>query len=393
MAETQLMNALDDSINRLAAGQTIEDCLRRYPQYAIDLRTMLEVGAVVRRSRLSQSEIQQAQDRVRYRIAQAAEMPRPRAQNRQRLSLLPLVAGLVLVFMIMLSAATFASQGSIPGDPLYGLKRLSEAARLALENDASLRQQFDSRRVDETRQLLNLGREADVTFDGQVQKIDDANWQIAGLSLQVIDDMPGIAAIQIGSLVEVEARTTAQRQLIALSIQLIQPPVEVTPQVTETPISEITPEAIEAVTAEVTPTPSEEVAITPEVTATPSGECEPNPPDDWIIYQIQPDDTLSRLAAETGTTVTEIVEANCIANPTLITIGQIIYLPSQPQKRENGSSGDSSGGITGGSPTDTGVLPTEDRGSGSDGGSGSDDSSGRGSNSGGSGSDGGSGGG
>ena len=52
MAEQDIINALDDCINRLADGQSLEDCLRRYPQYASALRSMLETGRLVYEQRL-----------------------------------------------------------------------------------------------------------------------------------------------------------------------------------------------------------------------------------------------------------------------------------------------------------------------------------------------------
>jgi len=37
-------NVLDDCLNRLQKGETIEDCLRRYPEYADQLTPLLGVA-------------------------------------------------------------------------------------------------------------------------------------------------------------------------------------------------------------------------------------------------------------------------------------------------------------------------------------------------------------
>jgi soluble lytic murein transglycosylase-like protein len=51
-------------------------------------------------------------------------------------------------------------------------------------------------------------------------------------------------------------------------------------------------------------------------------------------YTIQPGDTLTGIAAEHGTTVAELVEANGIANPDLIYAGQTLVIPGQDAAAE-----------------------------------------------------------
>ncbi len=53
------------------------------------------------------------------------------------------------------------------------------------------------------------------------------------------------------------------------------------------------------------------------------------PPNWWVRYVVQPGDTLSSLAARTGTTVYAIMQANCMDN-TYLTAGRTIYLPRYP---------------------------------------------------------------
>ena len=51
---------------------------------------------------------------------------------------------------------------------------------------------------------------------------------------------------------------------------------------------------------------------------------------DWPIYTVKPGDTLFSIAQRTGSTVGELVIANCISNPNLITVGQSLYVPRLP---------------------------------------------------------------
>lgn len=68
--DLNLLNALDDCITRMRAGQSLEECLRHYPHFAVQLRPMLETGMLVRRARASASEVATAKDRVRFYLRQ-----------------------------------------------------------------------------------------------------------------------------------------------------------------------------------------------------------------------------------------------------------------------------------------------------------------------------------
>lgn len=85
----------------------------------------------------------------------------------RRLRLAYALAGLVLaLFMATGTTAAYASEGALPGDPLYPVKRGLETARLALslseEGDASLIATFADRRLAEIEALGARGRWNDV---------------------------------------------------------------------------------------------------------------------------------------------------------------------------------------------------------------------------------------
>jgi LysM repeat protein len=54
------------------------------------------------------------------------------------------------------------------------------------------------------------------------------------------------------------------------------------------------------------------------------------PPANWVIYTVQPGDTLFSLSSQTGTNVDEVMRANCMENSAL-TVGQSLYLPRLPK--------------------------------------------------------------
>ena len=50
-------------------------------------------------------------------------------------------------------------------------------------------------------------------------------------------------------------------------------------------------------------------------------------PAGWIVYIVQPSDTLYRLSVAYGISVAELQQANCMGNSTLLRVGQTLYVP------------------------------------------------------------------
>ncbi|MBI5931100.1 MAG: hypothetical protein HY862_17455 [Chloroflexi bacterium] len=108
MPDRSLGAILNECIDRLAAGETIEDCLQAYPRHAAALRPMLEAGELVNRARVVGNDAVQAELRVRERLLRELEGPEhdgrlsvlPRRQIRP---LLQLVAIGLTVFLCLIS--------------------------------------------------------------------------------------------------------------------------------------------------------------------------------------------------------------------------------------------------------------------------------------------------
>lgn len=81
--ELALYEALDDCLGMLRQGQSINDCLRRYPQYAAQLRPLLETADVTRRSHDALlGEATAARERGRSRLLDALREAPPSAPRR-----------------------------------------------------------------------------------------------------------------------------------------------------------------------------------------------------------------------------------------------------------------------------------------------------------------------
>jgi LysM repeat protein len=382
VANQDFLNAFNDSVDRINAGQTVEDCMRLYPRHAAVLRPLLETGRLIDRLSAPSLEVEQAKTRGRMRLEEALRAPLPQKRTTPFRPYLNLAAAVLVIVFVATFGAGNAAQSSLPGDTLYGLKQITEGVQLSLSGDPALRASFNERRQDEIKQILAMNRVADVAFEGTVTVITGTTWLVDELPLQVAEQTAGAAGIAPGDVVRVVAATTSGGELKASEITLIetgdQPPLP-TPSATLIPSSS-TPRPTE--TATLTPTPSPTVTNEPDATATitaaptqtrpvvavgtatmtaqpptavPSATprptrapsqtplptrtatliptpisptvCATMQPSNWNGYRVQVGDTLSGLAANRGITLEQLMQINCLTDPRFIVVGDLLILP------------------------------------------------------------------
>lgn len=101
----------------------------------------------------------------------------------------------------------------------------------------------------------------------------------------------------------------------------------------------LTPTPSQVPTGTATPTVGVEISLpglhgaeTPTPTSTPG--CEPNA--DWTLtYTVQRDDALSAIAAKYGTYTNDLAAGNCITDPNLIQVGQVIRVPGESHPHQS----------------------------------------------------------
>ncbi len=52
-------------------------------------------------------------------------------------------------------------------------------------------------------------------------------------------------------------------------------------------------------------------------------------PNGWVLYTIQNGDTIGTIATAYGVALDQFVAANCLANPDLVYVGQVVYVPAR----------------------------------------------------------------
>ncbi len=130
--------ALEDCLDRLARGESLEDCLARHPEHSAQLRPLLEASARLERSAgaISPSPAFRAAARTRLH----AHM-RTNPRRKPAFAFGVLAPAWRLAFTLLVFAALFAvsgtvlAQSALPGGPLYGWKLASEQAWRAFSPD------------------------------------------------------------------------------------------------------------------------------------------------------------------------------------------------------------------------------------------------------------------
>lgn len=253
MAERDfLIEAFNDCAERLRAGESLDDCLRRYPQQAAELRPMLLGIEALRRARPPVHEVEQARISARFRF-EAALQNEP-GKRRGGMFILRYVAAAAAVLIIGFGALTALAQSALPGDALYGIKLAGEHALMALAGSSD-GERLNDRRIAEIEALLEAGRAEAVTFEGEVGTQTGPDWQIGGLSITVAADTSGAGDIRTGDRVRVSGYTTPEGELIAQSLLLLErglTPPTATP--IPSPIPSATPSPSPTITATASPT-------------------------------------------------------------------------------------------------------------------------------------------
>jgi hypothetical protein len=126
---------LDECLEQVLSGErTIADCLTQYPAYADELKPVLQVAVLT--SRLKRPQMDAAAVQALEMRLRGARLAQQRPARRAFLAPLGRLAAMLgLVFLLTLGAgggAVAASASSLPGDPLYGLKRWWESVVLAV---------------------------------------------------------------------------------------------------------------------------------------------------------------------------------------------------------------------------------------------------------------------
>jgi hypothetical protein len=285
---------------------SIEECLASYPEYANQLRPLLELAAQVGRmiTPASSSAARAAgEQRMLAALAQRQERAAKtgpviwylqrvvRALTPGRPGRLRPAWNLAIVSLFILSIAVgalmaVASTHSLPGDLLYPVKMAAQQTRLFLTRDSEMQrqmeEQFSAQQRRDIQSVLNAGRRVDVEFRGTLQRMDENLWVVDGLAVSLQDGTTILGSPYLGATIRGRGIVPGDGSLLAtwLEVESEEMPVipeTVTPTATSTPTPTPTPTSTRTPTNTPTPTATPTSTSTPTPTSTPLPTTTPTP--------------------------------------------------------------------------------------------------------------------
>ncbi|MFN2199710.1 MAG: LysM peptidoglycan-binding domain-containing protein [Caldilineaceae bacterium] len=353
-------DVFEEAVGRLEQGESIESIVASYPhedaadladelhivQLALDIqhepipqpsvsdRMAAKQGflAAAAAMKLKQEAVQAVQPvRAAEPTRRVAPVPAPQPSFADRIvsalratfsvRTLRLAPAILALAVVLLSASTFVTmaQSSVPGDATYSFKQWMRKQEL----------QFTA---PDRRDLVRQAQEQELAEDVRkaAARADQNSAVIQAEDTQVFYGKNG-RLLKIGGL------TVMDRYQPDANVEVFRPmdvEGDLEPGSTVGLVYQIMPgqsDTVQGISLVVVAPPAETPAPAelPAVDVQPRDEaCTVTRPDGWIQYQVQPGDNLSYIARRGEVSVTEIVEANCLANETII-IGASLYVPEE----------------------------------------------------------------
>ncbi len=229
---TELHDALENCLQAMERGATIEAALKRYPDLATELRPLLMAASMARHSARVHVPLD-VRRRGRSKLQQkAAELapsrPSPRRRMIPALPRLALTGILAAALVLTSTGLVSASSASIPGDQLYPVKRTWESVQLMFVFNPQQRDLmqsiFDQERLDEISELLGRRQAAPISFSGILGRRSDGNWVVSGIPVSVTGstNLPA-GNVSDGVPITVSGVTRQDGVVEAQHIQILQP--------------------------------------------------------------------------------------------------------------------------------------------------------------------------
>ena len=169
----QFDDALNDCLERIAAGDKLAACLGNYPQYRQQLMPLLQVAWATSNVAATVTPEPDAKARNFQRFTHAAHSVRRAPRWRSWLSApwfpvarpIAVSVGTILLLVMGAGVTTAASSDSVPGDTLYWVKTTKESIQLRIPRSDDSRAEAYAHlatvRGSEMRRLVERGRFAD----------------------------------------------------------------------------------------------------------------------------------------------------------------------------------------------------------------------------------------
>lgn len=214
----KLYEALEVCLNEIENGADVDTVLFRYPEFANELRPILEASVKAKEMAVPAPSQEVFRGNRAKLLQQAAVMREAKAApTSRRIWSVPLrraLVSLMVVAMLFVSSTGLvrAASTALPGDNLYPVKRTWEGLRLLFTFNVIQREalelEHENERLEELHELFAEGRSAEVDFAGYVTRLNPTAWRVSGITVFISPEtqLPN-QQVMVGAAVRVHGRS------------------------------------------------------------------------------------------------------------------------------------------------------------------------------------------
>jgi uncharacterized membrane protein YgcG len=227
---SNLSEILEICLNEIENGADVDSVLFRYPEYADELRPILEASVKAKDLAVPVPPSDVVR-RNRAKVLQhAAQMREAKARSSRRMWSVPLRRALVTLVVIGIlfisTRLVSAASTTVPGDNLYPVKRTWEDVLILFtfntQSRAALEVEHENERLTELTEVFAQGRSVEVDFSGLVTRQNGNVWLVSGIPVAVSaqTELPS-QPIAVGDAIHVEGATQQDGAVLAREIKLL----------------------------------------------------------------------------------------------------------------------------------------------------------------------------
>lgn len=187
----KLEDVLDECLERMLRGESIEDCLNAYPEQAPELEPLLKTSLDLMQGTSAIPLSREFKTTARSQLGTMLHDRQGREAKKAGVSVWhrkwAVAAATILVIVFCGVGTVAASANALPGEPLYPIKLAAEQVRVTLAfsdiDRAELHIQYAERRAAEIEQMANQG-EADKISEFKLTERLDKHLQMLAHEVQ-----------------------------------------------------------------------------------------------------------------------------------------------------------------------------------------------------------------
>ncbi len=255
--------ALDDCLDRLLSGESVESCLDGITEqemiYLVELAAFARLLAGTPVPLPSAAAVDAGRERMLARLRErshpAEVNPAParsnghrrgfswRDLNPKKFPLFQAATAFLLIVLLSSGFAVNASANSLPGEALYPVKIAWEGLRLTLTDGSGARQQLKSQfqveRQQEIQQVAQAHHSAETTYQDILKRKGPSRWRVGELWIEIRPETQLIGNARVGDEVSITVQVQPDGSMVAETVRVIAPAAGIRTQAQAAPGSRI----------------------------------------------------------------------------------------------------------------------------------------------------------